>query len=348
MKKIRSNFNTIPGTIDYTGKTKQNTPVLIKNIAYNEKEFQEEEINALDNFQFEPQKNNWLDIIGVHNSQILDKAGKKFQIHPLSLEDIANVNQRPKFEIFENYIFFVFRMLQLEDDYNLISEQFSIILTNQSIISFQEKEGDIFDNLRDRIRNSRGRIRQKGIDYLAFSLMDAIVDNYFFILEKLNDRMEDLEDRALQKPDNATLQEIHKLKRVIISLRKSIWPIRDILNRLYKDEEDYFEDSTQLYLRDLYDHSLQVIESIETYREIINGILEIYMSTVSNRMNEVMKMLTIIATIFIPLTFIAGVYGMNFKFMPELKLTWGYPAVLGIMAIVTIIMIVYFKKKKWL
>jgi magnesium transporter len=341
-------INQIPGTINYTGTTTDNTPVSINFMQYNKTLMQEEQPAELSQITIDEKKVSWINLNGIHNSSILEEAGVQFSLHPLTLEDIANVNQRPKMEVYSNYIFFVFKMLQLNDDYELSSEQFSFVLTKKLLVSFQEKEGDIFEPLRQRIRNNRGRIRQKGNDYLAFSLMDAIVDNYFLILEQLNDKMEELEDKALKNPNQQTLQEIHKLKRIIINLRKSIWPLRDTLSRLYKDEEGYFEDATQLYLRDLYDHSLQLIDSVETYREILNGILDIYMSTVNNKMNEVMKVLTIIATIFIPLTFIAGIYGMNFEFMPELKLPWGYFAVLGIMAVVAILMIVFFKKKKWL
>jgi len=348
MLKRNRVINQIPGTINYTGTRAENTPVSYQLIQYDSNEMKEEQPETF--LQIQPFKNKvtWLNVNGIQNANILEKIGEKFQLHPLTLEDIANVQQRAKVEVYPNYLFFVFKMLQLDEDYNLDSEQFSFVLTKDTLLSFQEKEGDIFDPLRQRLRTASGRIRQKGSDYLAFSLMDAIVDNYFVILEQLNETMETLEDKTITDPDQETLQQIHKLKRIIISMRKSIWPLRDTLSRLYKDADEYFSESTLPYLRDLYDHSLQLIDSVETYRDILNGFLDIYMSTINNKTNEVMKVLTIIATIFIPLTFIAGVYGMNFEFMPELKLPWGYFAVLGVMALVAVIMLVFFKKKKWL
>jgi magnesium transporter len=216
------------------------------------------------------------------------------------------------------------------------------------VISFQEVEGDVFDPIRDRIRNSKGRIRKMGADYLAYALLDAIVDNYFTVLEKLGEEIEDMEEELVTNPDPETLQTIHNLKRETIFLRKSVWPLREVISGLERRESALIKETTGIYLRDLYDHTIQVIDSVETFRDLISGMLDIYLSSISNKMNSVMKVLTIIATIFIPLTFVAGIYGMNFKFMPELEWHWGYPMIWVLMISVFISMLFYFRKKDWL
>ena len=231
---------------------------------------------------------------------------------------------------------------------DILSEQVGIIIGRDVVISFQEKPGDVFDPIRARIRENKGRIRRCGADYLAYALVDAIVDNYFLALESLEDRIDDLEEQIMTAPGTDTPKIVHLLKRKILSLRKAVWPLREIISGLEKDETGVIVKSTRIYLRDVYEHTIQVIDTVETLRDISSGLLDIYLSHVSNSMNSVMKVLTIIATIFIPLTFIAGIYGMNFQKMPELAWRWGYPAVLGVMALVAAVMIVYFKRKKWL
>ena len=228
------------------------------------------------------------------------------------------------------------------------SEQISIIFGADFVISFQEKEGDVFDAIRERLRSNKGRIRKLGTDYLAYSLIDAIVDNYFTILENLGEAIEEIEDRLVTNPTSETLQTIHDLKREMIFLRKSVWPLREVINRLERSESALINKSTFVYLRDVYDHTIQVMDAVETFRDMLSGMLDIYLSSVSNRMNEVMKVLTVIATIFIPLTFVAGIYGMNFRYMPELGQTWSYPAVLILMLVVALLMVVYFRRKKWI
>lgn len=286
---------------------------------------------------------------GVHQLADIEKIGTHFKIHPLVLEDIMNTGQRPKIEIFDDYIFIVLKMLRYDEAENETKiEQVSIILGSNFVISLQESKGDVFDSIRERIRSDRGRIRKMGADYLAYTLIDAVVDNYFVILEKLGEEIEDIEDELVSNPSPETLQTIHSLKREMIFLRKSVWPLRELISRLERWESPLIDKSIYIYLRDLYDHTIQVIDAIETFRDMLSGMLDIYLSSISNRMNEVMKVLTIIATIFIPLTLIAGIYGMNFTYMPELKSPWGYPMVYVVMLAIGVVMLIYFRRKKWL
>ena len=244
---------------------------------------------------------------------------------------------------------FVLKMLFIDNKtHETHSEQVSIILGKNFVISFQEKIGDVFDSVRDRIRSGKGRIRKMGADYLAYALIDAIIDNYFTILETISEKVEGIENEVISNPKPEILQQIYNLKREMIFLRKSVWPLREVINGLLREESGLIKKETHIYLRDLYDHTIQVIDSIETFRDMISGMLDIYMSSVSNKMNEVMKVLTIFAAIFIPLTFIAGVYGMNFQYMPELSLTWAYPAVWTVIIIVGLSLLFYFKHKKWI
>jgi len=240
-------------------------------------------------------------------------------------------------------------MLYYEDKANEINyEQVSIIFGQNFVISFQEKEGDVFNPIRERIRTNKGRIRKMGADYLAYSLIDAIVDSYFNIIEKLGENIEDIEDTMIANPTPETLRAIHKLRRKMISLRKSVWPLREVVSAFERSDSSLIEESTRIYLKDVYDHTIQVIDTVETFRDMLSGMLDIYLSSISNKMNEIMKVLTIIATIFIPLTFIVGVYGMNFEYMPELKWRWSYPFIWFVMLMVGFSMLIYFRKKKWI
>jgi len=320
-------------------------------INYNGANFQEKEVNNVEEAFSSRDKSSvtWLNIDGVHQPEVIEQVGKHFGIHPLVLEDIANTGQRPKMEDFDDYIYVVMRMLRFDVKENETkTEQVSIILGRGFAISFQEREGDVFDTIRDRLRNNKGRIRKMGSDYLAYALIDAIVDNYFMILEKLGETIEDAEDKLVTNPSTETLRTIHDLKREMIFLRKSVWPLREVINRLERSESALINKPTCVYLRDVYDHTIQVMDSVETFRDMLSGMLDIYLSSLSNRMNEVMKVLTVIATIFIPLTFLAGVYGMNFRYMPELEQALGYPAVLILMLIIAMLLVVYFRRKKWI
>jgi magnesium transporter len=292
---------------------------------------------------------SWINIDGLHDVEIIEKIGRHFAIHPLILEDILNTNQRPKQEDFGDGLFIVLKMLSYDEKNQCIKpEQVSLILGENYVISFQEAIGDVFDPIRDRIRSAKGRIRTMGPDYLIYSLVDAIVDGYFLILEKIGDRIEVLEEELVTNPSQATLHQIHEMKREMIFLRRNIWPLRELISGLDRGESSLIKDTTQVYLRDVYDHTIQVIDTVESFRDMVAGMLDIYLSSLSNRMNAIMKVLTIIATIFIPLTFVAGIYGMNFEHMPELKWKYGYAGVWGLMIVIFLGMMVYFKRKKWL
>ena len=339
-----------PGTLIHVGEKKiENAKITVIN--YNKEECHEIEIkDIVDCFPFE--KNSsvaWINIDGIHNSEIIENIGKNLNLHPLLLEDIMNTHQRPKMEDYGDYIFMVLKMLYHNTEQDKLEiEQVSLILGPNYVVSFQEKEGDVFNPVRERIRKGKGKVRKMGASYLAYTLIDAIIDHYFVLLEGTGDKIEEIEEELVTEPVTKTLQAIHDLKREMIYLRKSVWPLREAINGLQKTESTLIEESVGLYLRDVYDHTIQVIDTIESYRDMISGMLDIYLSSISNKMNEVMKVLTIIATIFIPLTFIAGIYGMNFVYIPELQLRWGYFAALFVMAVVAILMLFYFRKKKWL
>ena len=339
-----------PGTLVHIGDQKVDE-TRITLIDYDEAHLQERVLDGIE--EAFPLKDlptvTWINIDGLHEIDTVEKVGQHFNIHPLVLEDILNTGQRPKTEEFEDLIFVVLKMLHYNENSGQISsEQFSLVLGSNFLITFQEIQGDVFRTVRERIRKSKTRIRKAGCDYLAYALIDAIVDHYFVILEALGDKIEDIETQLLDNPTRDTLEIIHEMKREMIYLRKQVWPIREIINGLVKSESSLIQEQLHVYFRDVYDHTIQIIDTIESYRDILTGMLDIYLSTLSNRMNEVMKVLTIIATIFIPITFLAGVYGMNFKFMPELEWRGGYFMVWGIVIVVVGIMLGFFKKKQWL
>jgi magnesium transporter len=339
-----------PGTLVHVGE-KRTEAVRLTMIAYDEARFQEDEVKAIEAcFPLKDKPGvTWINVDGIHQVDILERLGDYLSVHPLVLEDILNTDQRPKMEDFDSYVFVVLKVFGYDDQGDKMEvEQVSLILGPNFVISFQEKPGDIFDPIRKRIRDSKGRVRRMGADYLAYALLDAVVDNYFVVLEQVGEKIEFLEEELVTNPMPETLQIIHNLKRDLIFLRKSVWPLREAVGGLGRGETPLIGDSITIYLRDVYDHTIQVIDTIETFRDMISGMLDIYLSSISNRMNEVMKVLTIIATIFIPLTLVAGLYGMNFKYMPELEWRWGYPMVWVIMLAVSAAMLAYFRRRKWL
>lgn len=286
---------------------------------------------------------------GVHDVSIIETLGTRYGVHALVLEDIVHTHQRPKIEDHGDYLYLVMRMLSLDETSGEIrGEQVSLILGKSWLITFQEKPGDLFDPVRERSKNPQGRIRRFGADYLAYALVDAIVDHYFILLEKIGDRLEVLEEEIRSHPTPEVLHRIHGLKREMIYLRKSIWPVREVVSQLDKDELPLIRKQTKLYLRDIYDHTIQIMEGVDSFRDMLAGLQDLYLSLASNRMNEAMKVLTIIATIFMPPTFFAGIYGMNFDHMPELHLPYGYFVVLGVMTISVCVMLVYFRRRNWL
>ncbi|WP_445475557.1 magnesium/cobalt transporter CorA [Methanococcoides methylutens] len=339
-----------PGTLIHIGKKHLVEPkiTVIDYDAENLQELITENIEEAYPFK-DSETVSWIDICGVHKVDLIEKIGTHFGIHPLVLEDIVHTDQRPKVEFFDSYIYIVLKMLHYDKDKEeIIAEQVSIVLGSNFVISFQEVIGDNFDPVRDRLRSSKGRIRKQGPDYLAYALMDSIVDNYFVMLEKIGENVETLDDELLDKPTPKTLEDIHHLKKEVIFLRKFVWPLREVVSSMQREESPFIKETTSIFLKDVYDHIIQVMDTIESYRDILSTMLDLYLSTASNKMNEIMKVLTIIATIFIPLTFVAGIYGMNFEYMPELKWHWGYAAAWGVMLTVAFIMLAYFRKLKWI
>ncbi len=339
-----------PGTLIHVGERKVEK-TQIRAIEFDEQTINESEFETVDECLPLQEKHTvtWINIDGLHDVGVMEKIGNHFGLHPLVMEDILHTDQRPKMEDYENYVFIVAKMLSFDQERNeLKAEQLSLVLGQNYVVTFQEKVGDIFEPVRERLRKGKGRIRGMPPDYMAYALIDAVVDHYFIVLEKIGETVELLEEELVTDPNPETLQTIHHLKRELIFLRKSVWPLRELISGLERGETSLVQEKTMVYLRDLYDHTIQVIDTVETLRDMVSGMLDVYLSSLSNRMNEVMKVLTIIATIFIPMTFLAGIYGMNFEFMPELKWPWGYPLVWCVILAIGIVMLGYFKKKKWL
>lgn len=338
-----------PGTLVHVGEKKIDKTHLhlFSYDANGYNELEPETIDACFPFSEAPTI-TWLNVDGLHEVDIIEQIGSHLDIHPLVLEDILHTAQRPKVEDYGHYIYIVLKMLSLSPQHEIKEEQISLLLAANYLISFQEDVGDVFEPVRDRIRSIKFQSKKLQVDYLAYSLIDAVVDHYFIILEEIGEEIETAEDNLLNNPNGETLQQIYVLKRKLVTLRKSAWPTREVISNLQREDSNLIHHSTQIYLKDAYDHSVQVIDTLETYRDLIGDMIDLYLSNISIRLNEVMKVLTMIATIFIPLTFIAGVYGMNFEFMPELKWRYGYPLVWLLMGVISIGMIFYFRKKKWL
>ena len=293
----------------------------------------------------------WVDVSGLGNLDTINAVGAIFNLHGLALEDVINTHQRPKAEEYEDFLFVVLRLVSL--DRQLHSEQISMFVGENFVVTFQERPGDCFDAVRDRLRRQRGRIRGSGADYLAYALIDSIIDSYFPILERYGEKVEELEDQVVEQGEANLMGDIHEMKRDLLFLRRAIWPLRELVNSLIRDTTTFIDERTQIYFRDCYDHAIQLIDMIETYREIASGLIDIYLSSVSTKLNEIMKVLTIIATIFIPLSFIASLYGMNFERdaspwnMPELGWYYGYPFALGLMAAVAAGLVYYCLRRGW-
>lgn len=351
IKKRSRKTGLPPGTLVHIGEERAGQALLTL-IDYDEANHQETEVKSVEEcFSFRDKPTvTWINVEGIHDVTVVEKLGNCFGLHALVLEDILNTDQRPKMEVYGDYLYIVLKMLYDGDGNRLVEgEQVSLILGSNFVISFQEgKEGDVFNPVRERIRSGKGLLRKMGSDYLVYSLIDTIVDNYFLILERLGEKIELLEEQLVAYPTTPTLREIQKFKNQMTFVRRMVWPLREVISGLGRKESTLVKETTEIYLRDVYDHVVQVMDTVEVYREMLSGMLDIYLSSVSNRLNSVMKVLTIIATIFMPLTFIAGIYGMNFKYMPELEWRWGYPAVWLIVVLIGISMLIYFKKKKWL
>ena len=291
----------------------------------------------------------WVNVEGVHDVELIRTIGEKHNFHPLVLEDVVSTVQRPKIEDYGSYLFVVLKMLHQTDDTSFCSEQLSIIIGQGYLFTFQEGvRGDAFEAVRDRIRQGKGKIRGLGADYLAYALIDAVVDGYFSVLEGLGEQIVDVEEELALKSDQRSLHRINGMKKEIIFLRKNIWPLREAIAFLERGDSPLLREGTRIYFRDVYDHTVQVIDTVETYRDLLSGMLDLYLTSISNRTNEVMKFLTVIGTIFLPLTFLVGVYGMNFKNIPELGWPNGYFILWGVMIALALLMVMYFRKKRWL
>ncbi len=341
---------TAPGTLVHTGPRKVDE-VRIQLIDYDADSLVERTLQRVEDcipYADEPPV-SWINIEGLHDVSVIGTVGDHFRVHRLALEDVLSTSARPKAEAYEDNFLVIVKMLTFDEETDsVVSEQVSFIVGHSYLLSFQERYGDVFEPVRVRLREAQGRIRTRGTDYLAYALVDALVDGYFRILETIGDRIEALEELVFTDPSLELMHRIHHLKREMLIVRRAVWPLRETIGQLYRGEVPGVTEETQLFLRDVYDHAVQVIDTVETLREVLSSALDLYMSGVSNRMNEVMKVLTIIATIFIPLSFIAGLYGMNFEYMPELGFRWAYPALLSAMAAIAGGMLWFFHRKGWL
>lgn len=337
-----------PGTLVHIGSVKTDR-VHISVIDYKKDHFKEKESTVDELCQYcNPDTITWINIEGLHDTALLQKIGEIFHLDKLLLEDILNTNHRPKTEIFTNYIFVTLKMIDLLPDKSGIThEQVSFVMGNGWLISFQEEGGDVFEKIRDRLRKGQGDLQDRKVDFLLYRLIDTVVDNYFFVTEYFSDTNADIEQDIFKNPTPEALKQIQKIKRQILNFKRVVMPLREVAAGLEKDGGYLIEQETKRYLRDLYEHVIQVNDSIDSQREVIASIQDLYLSGTSNKMNEVMKVLTVISTIFIPLTFIAGVYGMNFANMPELSWKYGYFIIIGIMLLIFIGMVIYFRRKRW-
>jgi magnesium transporter len=338
-----------PGSMVYTGRQKSE-PLNIFVIDYDAETITEKENVTTEACAVLKETNtvSWLNVTGLNDTEAISRIGAVFGIHPLVLEDILHTTQRPKLEDLGDYLFLVVRMLYTEPETGEIhSEQVSFILFEHGLITFQEKAGDVFDLIRERLRKNHGRLRKMGADYLLYGLMDAIVDNYFLIMEKTGEQIETIEQSLMENPNGLLLNELYAQKRELLYIRKAVWPLREAVGGLERGECKLLKAKTHAYLRDLYDHTIQVIDTVETFRDMLSGVQDLYLSSMGQKTNQVMQVLTVIATIFIPLTFVAGIYGMNFQHMPELTWKYSYPVIWGLMILVAVGMLAYFRHKKW-
>jgi len=347
-KGISHKVGQIPGSLTYTG-VRESEPAAIRLLQYDENEvLYNKEVNYKDIIKnIQPSKVNWIHFFTLNQIEAIEKIGEHYDIHALMLEDILNVEHLPKVEFSEHHVFFTLKILALDDEYNIEQEHVSFILGNDYLISFKEQRGELFKPIRERIENNIGKVRKKRADYLFYLLMDAIVDNYYLLIEKLRKTIEEKEDELIENSGENYINEIHHLKKQILIIRKYIFALKEAVINLIKEEPNQIFESNYKYLTDVLDHVNFVFESIETFREDQKSLLDLNNNNMNNNMNQVMKTLTIVATIFIPLTFIAGIYGMNFKNIPELSLSWGYYGVWGLMVFVTLLMIWFMKRKKW-
>ncbi|GKS65497.1 magnesium and cobalt transport protein CorA [Nitrospira sp.] len=348
MQKRSRKKGLSPGTLVHIGEKRTET-VTVTRFNYSASHCEEHLIRDVNELRLPADETvTWVDVGGVHKADVLEAFGKHFSLHPLLLEDITNTDQRPKLDDYETYFFVVMKVLTASDRGDILVEQISFVLGRNYVLSFQENGTDVFESVRGRLRAGKGRLRHNGADYLVYALIDTVVDQYFEVLEMLGERIESLQERVMADPRPETLKDIHALKRQLLFVRRAVWPLREAINNLSRSECPFLHEPTKVFFRDVYDHVVQIVDTIETLREMVSASLDIYLSSVSYRLNSVMRVLTVITTIFMPLSFIAGIYGMNFEHMPELKWAWGYPMALGIMGFVAAAMLLGFRWKKWL
>jgi magnesium transporter len=353
-KYRKSGLLTSPGTLTYIGPDiGQRTK--IRRIRYNEHMYKEETVKSLDECRAAENGENyitWLNVDGIHEVPLIEKLGNIYHLHPLLLEDVLNTEHKPKLELYDSgHLFLTLKMLHVDSEapISISSEHVSFVMGKNYVLSFQEElTSDIFTTVENRLEASVGKTRRNGPDYLLFALMDVVVDNYFIVLEKLGDSLDATEDQVIRGEQDLSLKDLYALKRELTMARRMIWPLRDMVNQLIREDNLQISRDVIPYYRDLYDHIMQVLDTIDSYRELVASLADVHLSTISNRMNQVMKTLTIFSAVFMPLTFIVGVYGMNFDFMPELKMQYGYYYIWGLMVVVTVGMIFYFKSKKWM
>jgi magnesium transporter len=348
--EVKDKVGLSPGTVIHTGEDRQE-PVRILITEFSEGQFREYEADSIEDCSPSLKENatKWIHVMGVHDVDIVKQICNYYNVHPLVIEDIPSVGQRPKIEVMPTGIYTVLREYDVHRK-DIHSEQVSIVFGKGYVLSFQETAQDIFDPIRVRVRQPGGNIRKGHPDYLAYALLDLIVDKYFVVLEHIGDSIELLEDDLIEEGTADMLTEIYKLKRILIAFRRHIWPLRQVIMKLQRDYPMHVRDEIHVYMRDLYDHIIRVTDHVETYRESITGMLDIYLSRVSNKMNEVMQVLTVVSTIFIPLTLMASIYGMNWEWIPEIQIlgSFGYPIFLIAMVVVTSILIMYFRRIDWI
>jgi magnesium transporter len=349
-EKLQSKRELPPGTAVYIGEKEKQTSAKITVINYDKGNYEEKEIdNIEDSFEtLTNEKKTWINISGIHDVNTVEKIGKKIGLHPLLIEDIVNSGHRPKIEVDDNHMLVILKRLYFDIETDLLKhEQISMILTENIVITFQEIPDDDFDIIRKQLRQSVGGLRATGSDFLFYRLVDSIVDRYMIELEKMDDRVEKLEEIIIKEPSQQLIQTIYNYKSQSNLLKKIVMPVKDVIQRIQKSDFQYMTEKTRFFMHDIHDHMNDVVDQVDSARTLIAGLLDVYYSSVSYKMNEIMKVLTIVSTTFIPLTFIAGIYGMNFAHMPELQSKWGYPVIWGIMIFMTIAMFIYFKRKKW-
>ncbi|MEM1121243.1 MAG: magnesium/cobalt transporter CorA [Bacteroidota bacterium] len=350
MRKTRKKIGLPPGSVVFTGDQKV-AEVQVHYLKYNGQTIEDTHFTNKADFSLldDDATVDWYDIRGIHDVELIQRIGNAFQLHPLVLEDVVDTQQRPKFEEYENGLFLILKALHFDKATKaVVREQIALFFRQGLLISFQEDHSDLFESVRKRLHSGKGRVRHREADYLAYALIDNLVDQYYLILDQLEDQIESLEDRILDKPDGSTKAEIHLLKKEVIRTRKSIAPLREAINRFSRSDNSIIEESTTTYIRDLYGHTVQVMDSVDNFRDVLNGLQDLYVSEISFKMNQVMQVLTIITTIFVPLSFLAGLYGMNFEYIPELRFKHGYFVLLGVMFSVGMGLLLWFKRKDWL